>query len=664
MSEAWVVDIGEDHITITLDGMDVDVAIPGIGQIGMGPSRAQPHQYVKNHSIGLVEDFQNVDNIYKNLLEDPAPRSGFNWTEDPVINGEVSSIPILGSVTHWRNDDDHVVVNVTNGDHALYPGIVVRLPRIVDDRYVITTIGIGNGDLADVNEQLADVVWYPNAQEIGRETKFEENWGITEPINPPDVPILPAPPVSSSQPAPEEYTEYSGDDDAEQGWLGEAIGDFFGWVGDLFSSNDPPPSDPSTAPAPKIVTGEESAVTLHNDTGKQVTITSNAIINKKDGEVQFVTFENMADASELSIGNITTLANGGADVSLNASDPDNGQLKVETNTATTVRDVLPDGLDLAYYTGSCKVGTKGLNDQLSAPGNAKNAEATKRGEPGREGLTEDFQTALAKKVGAVEAGTGAVSEGDRAGVEAEKTESEEAEAVDPLVLDLDGDGLELTDFVSTGVLFDIDNDGIRERTGWVHPDDGILVHDLDGSGTIDGITETLSEYYASSGDALYADGFAALATLDGNGDGVFDAADTAYGNLRIWQDADWDGETDDAESWDLTDAADVAALGGNVSTLFGGKGDDILIGGRGQDVINGGWGKDMIRGHRGCEYLLGEKGDKTLFCGNGKRLSEPRHALRRSVESWGHRTPDEETDRGTRSRQTGPTNLYGDHYGI
>ena len=39
--------------------------------------------------------------------------------------------------------------------------------------------------------------------------------------------------------------------------------------------------------------------------------------------------------------------------------------------------------------------------------------------------------------------------------------------IDPLVLDLDGDGIDLTPYNEGRVFFDIDNDGALERTGWV-----------------------------------------------------------------------------------------------------------------------------------------------------------------------------------------------------
>jgi hypothetical protein len=41
--------------------------------------------------------------------------------------------------------------------------------------------------------------------------------------------------------------------------------------------------------------------------------------------------------------------------------------------------------------------------------------------------------------------------------------------VDPLVLDLDGDGIELTSVQQSQVYFDFDGNSFAERTGWVAP---------------------------------------------------------------------------------------------------------------------------------------------------------------------------------------------------
>src|SRR2546428_5796454 len=121
--------------------------------------------------------------------------------------------------------------------------------------------------------------------------------------------------------------------------------------------------------------------------------------------------------------------------------------------------------------------------------------------------------------------------------------------VDPLVLDLNGDGIKLTDYQSSPVFFDIDHDGgSLELTGWVSAQDGIVVVDRSGDGIINDSSEMLSEYYGGApGQKPFTDGFAALASLDSNHDGKFDAADAAFGAVRVWVDANHDAKTDPGE---------------------------------------------------------------------------------------------------------------------
>ncbi|MCX7099523.1 MAG: hypothetical protein NTV43_16645 [Methylococcales bacterium] len=54
----------------------------------------------------------------------------------------------------------------------------------------------------------------------------------------------------------------------------------------------------------------------------------------------------------------------------------------------------------------------------------------------------------------------------------------------PLTLDLDGDGLETVGTVA-GILFDATGNGIKVNTGWIKADDGLLVLDKNGNGSID-----------------------------------------------------------------------------------------------------------------------------------------------------------------------------------
>ena len=113
---------------------------------------------------------------------------------------------------------------------------------------------------------------------------------------------------------------------------------------------------------------------------------------------------------------------------------------------------------------------------------------------------------------------------------------------DPLALDLDGDGIET---VATkgfaGALFDHRSQGIRTATGWISADDGLLVRDLNGNGIIDNGAELFGDNTKLADGSFAKHGYAALAELDSNGDGIVSAADAAFQTLRVWQDLNQDG---------------------------------------------------------------------------------------------------------------------------
>lgn len=125
---------------------------------------------------------------------------------------------------------------------------------------------------------------------------------------------------------------------------------------------------------------------------------------------------------------------------------------------------------------------------------------------------------------------------------------------DPLAIDLDGDGIETVGVTATPVLFDHNADGIKTGTGWVKGDDGWLALDIDGNGLIDSGRELFGADTVLSGtpgvNAVYATtGFQALKALDSNGDNLFDANDTAFGQVRIWQDQNQDGVSQGNDAW-------------------------------------------------------------------------------------------------------------------
>jgi Ca2+-binding RTX toxin-like protein len=204
----------------------------------------------------------------------------------------------------------------------------------------------------------------------------------------------------------------------------------------------------------------------------------------------------------------------------------------------------------------------------------------------------------------------------------------------PLVLDLDGNGIQ---FMSKdeGVMFDMNNDGVLDKTSWVAGHDGFLAIDRNG----DGVVNNQSELFGN--DQTHADGFANLAQYDSNHDGVIDAHDAAFSQLKIWQDANHDGVSTADEMFDLghygIDSISLAATQGgegnadvqiaSTSTFHYANGQtgtivdalfSVTDGVHGNDgaVMNGTVHNDIIQGTELNDVIAGGAGDDVLY-GNG-----------------------------------------------
>ena len=128
---------------------------------------------------------------------------------------------------------------------------------------------------------------------------------------------------------------------------------------------------------------------------------------------------------------------------------------------------------------------------------------------------------------------------------------------DPIILDLDGDGLE-TVGLAGNVYFDHDGDGVLTKTGWAGKNDALLVWDRNANGRIDTGAELFGDFTPLLNGTLAPNGFAALAALDANGDGVIDASDPAFHELKLWRDTSQDGQTGAGELITLADAGIVS----------------------------------------------------------------------------------------------------------
>ena len=125
---------------------------------------------------------------------------------------------------------------------------------------------------------------------------------------------------------------------------------------------------------------------------------------------------------------------------------------------------------------------------------------------------------------------------------------------DPLVLDLDGDGIEIIDVNNNRTIyFDHNNDGIKTATSWVSSDDGLLVLDRNNDGIINTGTELFGDSTLLDNGTSALNGFSALSELDSDHNGVIDKEDELFSNLNIWRDFNGDGISQAEELFSLSE---------------------------------------------------------------------------------------------------------------
>lgn len=112
--------------------------------------------------------------------------------------------------------------------------------------------------------------------------------------------------------------------------------------------------------------------------------------------------------------------------------------------------------------------------------------------------------------------------------------------VDPLVLDLSGEGINLTE-AGKGAIFDVTADGKLDSTAWVRGNTAMLVYDRNGNGVIDNGKELFGDQNGAN------NGFAELAKYDNNADKKINFLDPVFKALKLYRDLNGDGKIDKNE---------------------------------------------------------------------------------------------------------------------
>lgn len=100
----------------------------------------------------------------------------------------------------------------------------------------------------------------------------------------------------------------------------------------------------------------------------------------------------------------------------------------------------------------------------------------------------------------------------------------------PVLFDLDGDGISITERDNSTHYFNLGDDGYDHRTAWAGVGDGVLVIDADGDGKISSKKEVVFTDWDPSADS---DMEALRQVFDTNGNGLLDAGDAEWGAFHI-----------------------------------------------------------------------------------------------------------------------------------
>jgi hypothetical protein len=210
---------------------------------------------------------------------------------------------------------------------------------------------------------------------------------------------------------------------------------------------------------------------------------------------------------------------------------------------------------------------------------------------------------------------------------------------DPIILNLDGDPVATTSLAGSSAFFNVLNNGQSVQTAWTTADEGFLVYDPDDTNSVTSAANLVSS-------------FAELETLDSNGDGVLNASDAAWSDLKVWINSAGDGVFQSGDLYSMS-ALGIAAIdldpttvnatdngntilqestfvftngstgdlasvflnfdadntyGSGLTTINGTSGNDTLTASNGYQILNGNGGNDTFIGASGTVVMHGDEG--------------------------------------------------------
>ncbi|MEP3297862.1 MAG: hypothetical protein ABJO27_15555 [Pseudoruegeria sp.] len=116
---------------------------------------------------------------------------------------------------------------------------------------------------------------------------------------------------------------------------------------------------------------------------------------------------------------------------------------------------------------------------------------------------------------------------------------------EPLVLDLDGNGIDLINFDNSFTYFDLDSDGYAENIAWIEDSDGVLATDKNRNGVVDNGNELIMVLGTSSNP------WKQLEEFDDNKDSILNQKDTSFDRLLVWRDLNENGEGEEGELFSM-----------------------------------------------------------------------------------------------------------------